>query len=313
MIHDQELTKTKRAQWATGLMIALVLCVVVLPSQVSAAVQLSSFTANWQGSQVVVSWTTATECNNVGFYIYRSNASNGSYVNLNPSSMIFTKVLGSCTTGASYSFTDSSVTLGQAYYYKLQHKDSSGNLGFYSLVVTTASATPTATVTPTRTSTATPQFTATRTPTYPPGVTPPTSTATSVATVSYTPTRTPTYPPGVTPPTPLPSATTQKVAIAQPAATVQRPGSNSNAQNSNPVVPTTAAPPQDVTTSPDVTSDPVDQNNDANPQPSANNNALQSGLIQLGVIALSGLLGLGAVVFGAIAIILFVRLPSHRH
>ena len=87
------------------------------------AVKLSSFTARGDGSAVNVEWQTKTEVDNLGFNIYRSTERDGTYTKLN-SSLI--SGLVSSVKGRSYNFTDSQVTKGKLYYYKLEDIDLKG-------------------------------------------------------------------------------------------------------------------------------------------------------------------------------------------
>ncbi len=82
-------------------------------------VELTSFTYNLQGNDVVLNWTTATELNNQGFEIERSS-----------SSQDWTKIgyvpgFGTTTEPRSYSYMDNDVSDG-IYYYRLKQIDFSG-------------------------------------------------------------------------------------------------------------------------------------------------------------------------------------------
>ena len=87
------------------------------------AVKLSSFTARRQGDTVLVQWETKTEVENLGFNLYRSTERDGTYTKLN-SSLI--SGLISSVKGRKYSFTDSGLTKGKRYYYKLEDIDLKG-------------------------------------------------------------------------------------------------------------------------------------------------------------------------------------------
>ncbi|MEW5721232.1 MAG: hypothetical protein AB1817_21580, partial [Chloroflexota bacterium] len=92
-------------------------------ARVSASVTISSFSAQAQSGKIQINWTTASEISNVGFHVLRSTSAGGSYAPIN-ASIIPSKCIG-CVAGASYSFTDSAVSSGQTYYYKLQSVNSS--------------------------------------------------------------------------------------------------------------------------------------------------------------------------------------------
>ena len=84
-------------------------------------ITLSSFNAKQKGKIVIIKWETATEIDNLGFNIYRSESENGEYVKINKK-LITAK--GSSIHGASYKFVDEKVKSGKAYWYKLEDIDS---------------------------------------------------------------------------------------------------------------------------------------------------------------------------------------------
>jgi len=217
-----------------SLSLTLTLIALFLPVPASAAVTVTSFTAGWQGNQVVLNWRTATELNNRGFNIFRSTSPSGSFQKINGTEI--PAQMGAALIGASYSYVDPAVTSGQTYYYKLQSVENNGNTIFYDGIASTASQTQaTATRTPTRTATkppasatATLQATATRTPTV-----------VGSATPAATPSRTATVAPNATiaPATPTPLRT--KVALVP---TIAPSGSNSSAASQQSIVEPTATP-----------------------------------------------------------------------
>jgi len=85
------------------------------------AITLSSFTASQKAKKVIVIWQTATEIDNLGFNIYRSESESGQYTKINKK-LIHAK--GSSTKGASYKFKDKHVFSGKTYWYKLEDVDS---------------------------------------------------------------------------------------------------------------------------------------------------------------------------------------------
>jgi hypothetical protein len=96
--------------------IALLLILVassVLPA--FAAVTLVGFTAIPVNGQVLVVWETATEVDNAGFFVYRSTNQNGGFEAVSS----FIPAIGGSPTTGEYSFTDTRVTKGAAYYYEL--------------------------------------------------------------------------------------------------------------------------------------------------------------------------------------------------
>jgi len=86
-------------------------------------IQLASFTATPSVRQVILTWTTASEIDNAGFNIYRSESENGGYVKINPALI---PAQGSPTQGASYEFVDTDVRNRTTYYYKLEDIDLNG-------------------------------------------------------------------------------------------------------------------------------------------------------------------------------------------
>lgn len=278
--------------------------VTLLPWRVSAAVTISSFSAKWQGNSVVVNWRTGSELNNAGFNILRSTSASGNFTKVN-----YTPAQFGSIAGASYSFTDSAVTPGTTYYYRLESIDASGKVEPYSQ---TASAVPSAAPTATATATRTPTRTAmlapgapTSTP-APPTATfaPPTATATPPP--QFTPTRTRTLPPGVPSPTPLPpTPTLPRVAYAvQPTAAPPKPGAAP--------APSVAAPKPEATsvavaikeTESDAAEEPIDEEIAA----ASNENDVRTRRLIFGVMILGmGIMGAGGLVLGIFAIYLAFR------
>jgi photosystem II stability/assembly factor-like uncharacterized protein len=87
-------------------------------------VTLAEFIAVPGGFSVSIRWNTASELDNAGFNMYRSDKKNGEYVKMN-TALIPAK--GSATQGASYEFIDSDVQNRKTYYYKLEDIDLNGN------------------------------------------------------------------------------------------------------------------------------------------------------------------------------------------
>ncbi len=88
------------------------------------AVDLVSFGAAPRANGVLLSWETASELDNVGFYLYRSTSFNSLGEQLN-SSIIPSRAPGSGE-GAYYEFLDLTALPGVAYYYTLEDVDASG-------------------------------------------------------------------------------------------------------------------------------------------------------------------------------------------
>jgi hypothetical protein len=93
------------------------------PEAPATAVKLLSFDATGKGSDVQVSWQTAHEIHNMGFYVYRAEAKDGPFELLNeeliPGSMFNTM-------GKHYQYMDNTTMRYQLYYYRLVDVDTSG-------------------------------------------------------------------------------------------------------------------------------------------------------------------------------------------
>ncbi len=72
---------------------------------------------------VTVEWSTASELNTAGFNLYRSNNKDGSYVRINPELIPASTDL---LIGGSYVFTDTHVSAGRTYYYRLEEIETNG-------------------------------------------------------------------------------------------------------------------------------------------------------------------------------------------
>jgi len=92
----------------------------------------------WKSSmeaKVIVEWSTASELNTVGFYLYRSESPNGSFEKITrdliPSSV-------DPLTGGSYSYTDQDVKPGMKYYYLLEEVEMEGNTNRHGPIIVEA-------------------------------------------------------------------------------------------------------------------------------------------------------------------------------
>ena len=90
-------------------------------------VELTSFTANVIGSSVELNWSTATEVNNQGFEIERSE-DNISFANIG-----FVPGFGTTTEPKSYTYSDQSVNSG-TYFYRLRQIDFDGSFDYSNVV-----------------------------------------------------------------------------------------------------------------------------------------------------------------------------------
>ena len=80
-------------------------------------VTLSHFRASHTDASVVLNWTTESEVDNAGFYIYRSKTKNGEFKIVTP-----TMIQGAGTTGErnEYTWTDTTAKLNTVYYYRIE-------------------------------------------------------------------------------------------------------------------------------------------------------------------------------------------------
>ncbi len=124
---------------------------------VQAAVTVTDFGASWSEERVRITWETASEVGNLGFYVWRSDNEDGTYQKIavrvpGNSPAEFVPGVGS-EVGGTYEVFDDSVTVGQSYFYKLQDVPDNGSAGeffgpFSPEAPATATPSPTATATP---------------------------------------------------------------------------------------------------------------------------------------------------------------------
>jgi CSLREA domain-containing protein len=95
---------------------------------VTTAVELMSFTATGGDAAVLLEWKTASELNNLGFLLYRSLSETGPWTRITPSLIAG---LGSSPVGASYSWTDTGLTNGTRYFYRLEDIDAASRSTFH--------------------------------------------------------------------------------------------------------------------------------------------------------------------------------------
>ena len=187
-----------------------------------AAVTLASFTAIGEDEVVWIEWETATELDNSGFYVWRSQTEEGAYNRISP--LIPSE--GDPLTGAFYEYEDNDVDNGTRYWYKLETIDLGQASEFFGPVsAIPAEPTPTGTITLTNVATHTP------TPTAPPTNPPPTSTSATpypapgaTATFPAAPTLAPTQPLPTLPAPVLPSPTTITTPTPPTTSTTTMPG-----------------------------------------------------------------------------------------
>ena len=99
-------------------------------SAVPSAVEFLGMTASLQDVSVILNWSTATETENQGFILERKTDSLSSW---NPlASYINSDALvgqGTVSAQTDYTYTDSLVTIGETYFYRISGIDNANNIG----------------------------------------------------------------------------------------------------------------------------------------------------------------------------------------
>lgn len=100
----------------------------VVLNDIALPVQVASFAATSDAGSITLSWQTASEVNNAGFNMLREDPHTSSYRIISSyTSNNSLKGLGTSTTGKTYSFTDSKVTSGSTYLYKIESVSTGGS------------------------------------------------------------------------------------------------------------------------------------------------------------------------------------------
>jgi len=86
-------------------------------------VTLSNFAVDPHGTSAMITWETVAEIDTAGFHVWRSEKQAGPYAKITETLI---PAEGGPTTGASYSWEDTGVSLGRTYYYKLEDLDTAG-------------------------------------------------------------------------------------------------------------------------------------------------------------------------------------------
>ncbi|MBN2366261.1 MAG: T9SS C-terminal target domain-containing protein, partial [Calditrichaeota bacterium] len=98
----------------------------------SLPVELTTFSAVGKSGKILLSWETASEINNMGFDVVRSEKEAGSYTKINQQMI---QGQGNSNTAHFYEFEDVNVAENQRYYYKLYSRDFDGTVHDYGEVV----------------------------------------------------------------------------------------------------------------------------------------------------------------------------------
>ncbi len=92
-------------------------------------IAMGSFSALYRNDAVVLSWKTATEIDNAGFHIWRSDGKDGEYVRITET---LVPAMGDEVTGAVYSYMDTSAS-GTGFFYELEDIDYGCTSTFHAL------------------------------------------------------------------------------------------------------------------------------------------------------------------------------------
>mgnify|MGYP000894384832 FL=1 len=112
---------------ARGLLCAVLLAATVVTGAV-ASVSITGFLVEAGDDEIFVNWETASEIDNLGFYVWRSQSETTGYVKvpLDAPSEQFIPSTDEFGVGALYEFVDVQVSPGIRYYYKVQDVPASG-------------------------------------------------------------------------------------------------------------------------------------------------------------------------------------------
>jgi hypothetical protein len=97
-------------------------------------VNLSSLAATADNDMVTLRWTTGSEIENLGYYVYRSLMEDGMYEKLTASLI---EGAGSSRTTQFYQFIDQDVEEGRSYFYKLEQINLDGSKVVYGPITAT--------------------------------------------------------------------------------------------------------------------------------------------------------------------------------
>jgi hypothetical protein len=100
-------------------------------------VELTTFSASLQNRSVELTWATATEVDNYGFVVQRSQASKDQVQNYSWTKVGFIKGAGYSNAPKNYSYTDNSIAYGN-YVYRLKQIDNSGEYKYSDMVEVSA-------------------------------------------------------------------------------------------------------------------------------------------------------------------------------
>lgn len=188
------------------MIIVILLAAALAVGSAIAVVDLLYFQATPGTNSIMLTWETATEFDNIGFYVRRGLAISEPFTRISPLILSY----GDPLSGHIYNYEDADVVIGVQYFYTLEILNADNTSEFTAPVAAIILApTATSTVTPTRTPTPVITPTTTMTPT-PTGSATATRTSTSILptyTLTLTPSPTDTY-------TPTPTTTLEPVSVS---------------------------------------------------------------------------------------------------
>ena len=103
-------------------------------------VELSSFTASVENSEIRLTWITQTETENLGFHLFRSLLEQNDYIKITQE---IVRGAGTSAQPHSYSYIDRAVEPDNTYFYKLADVDFNGTMEFHGPVSATLGSLPT--------------------------------------------------------------------------------------------------------------------------------------------------------------------------
>ena len=105
----------------------------IVAEELSTAVTISNISAQPDGNQVIITWSTSFEIDNEGFVILRSESPNGPFTPITQGMIPAMGGVGKAT----YTFTDGNVDKGKVYYYRLQDIDTKGRVTAHQVIPVT--------------------------------------------------------------------------------------------------------------------------------------------------------------------------------
>lgn len=117
---------TQPAPPAACILLAAWLLALLFPARVAqASITLSDFRAQGSDDSIFLLWETATELNNAGFHLWRSQSSNLNDA-VRITDALIPSLVGGTPTGAAYSYEDVDVVYKVTYYYWLEAVEYNG-------------------------------------------------------------------------------------------------------------------------------------------------------------------------------------------